>query len=179
MKMMKFSYTELKKQATDEPYYFDDSLDVSSLAKSENNDIKQIDPVSVKGFVTFDKNELLFSFTISGEMILPCARTLVDVPYSFSIEATEVFTTQTQAEQSSDDMEIHQITEDIFDLSPYIKENIILNMPYRVFSDEKVLDKGSGWDFYQEDAYEEKENDTIDPRLAKLQQLLDQNDEKK
>ena len=52
-------------------------------------------------------------------------------------------------------------------------ENIILSMPYRVFSEEKAIEDGEGWSFFIEDDYEETQQDTIDPRLAKLQSLLD------
>ena len=176
---MKFSITEIRNRAVIEPFTFDETVDVSELASSNNNDIRQIDPVQVKGMCTVDKDELIFSFTIEGKMILPCARSLVDVPYSFSIDATEVFTTSPQLDREDEENDVHQLLEETLDLKPYIKENIVLETPYRVFSNEKALDKGEGWSFYMEDEHQEEKRHKIDPRLEKLQQLLKNSDQEK
>lgn len=169
---MKFSITEIRNKAFEGPFIFDQTVDVSGLAASKKNDIKQIDPVQVKGMCTVDKDELIFSFSIIGNMILPCARTLVDVPYSFHIDVTEVFTTSSQIDEEDEENGVHQIFGETLDLKPYIKENIILETPYRVFSNEKALEKGEGWTFYLEDEHQELKQDKVDPRLEKLQRLL-------
>lgn len=173
---MKFSITNLRNETYVGAVSFDELVDVSDL-KLLNNDIRDINPVRVKGICTMDKEELVFSFSINGEMTLPCARTLVDVLYPFDIRATEIFTTALEVEEEDEEDGVHQILEETLDLTPYIKENIVLAMPYRVFSDEKAIEGGEGWSFSMEDDYEKKKQETIDPRLAKLQRLLD-NDEK-
>ncbi len=169
---MKFSIMELQKETFDGAVSFDESVDVSEL-ETLNNDIREIGSVRVKGICTMDKDEFVFSFTIKGEMILPCARTLVDVQYPFDIRATEIFSTSLHIAEEDEEDGVHQILEDTLDLTPYIMENIILSMPYRVFSNEKAIEDGEGWSFFIEDDYEEKQQETIDPRLAKLQSLLD------
>lgn len=173
---MKFSITNLRNETYVGAVSFDELVDVSDL-KLLNNDIRDINTVRVKGICTMDKEELVFSFSINGEMTLPCARTLVDVLYPFDIRATEIFTTALEVEEEDEEDGVHQILEETLDLTPYIKENIVLAMPYRVFSDEKAIEGGEGWSFSMEDDYEKKKQETIDPRLAKLQRLLD-NDEK-
>ena len=173
---MKFSITNLRNETYVGTVSFDEFVDVSEL-KLFNNDIKKIDRVQVKGICTMDKDELVFSFSIEGEMILPCARTLVDVPYAFNIKATEIFTTSSTITEEDEEDGVHQILEETLDLTPYIKENIILATPYRVFSDEKALDGGEGWSFSLEEDYEKEKEETIDPRLAKLQRLLDNDKE--
>jgi uncharacterized protein len=110
-------------------------------------------------------------------MILPCARTLADVPYEFHIDATELFTLSPYA-SADDESEIHPVDGELLDLKPYIEENILLDVPFRVFSDdEEVLDnavkQGEGWQVASEDAQQDK----IDPRLEKLQALLKKDDE--
>lgn len=173
---MKFSITNLRNEAYIGAVSFDEIVDVSEL-ESLNNDIRKIDPVQVKGICTLDKDELVFSFSIEGEMILPCARTLVDVPYIFNIKATEIFTTSLELDEEDEEDGVHQILDETLDLTPYIKENIILATPFRVFSDEKALEGGEGWSFSLEEDYEKKKEETIDPRLAKLQRLLDNDEE--
>ncbi|RLL45224.1 hypothetical protein D8M04_10215 [Oceanobacillus piezotolerans] len=167
---MKFTLGQIRKHANNEPYTFDDYVDVSEL-KTMNNDIRDIKPVQVSGHCTFRGNQIVFSFQIKGEMILPCARTLVDVPYPFQIKANEVFTTSSYFDEEEED-EIHPIDGEVIDLTPYIKENILLEKPYRVFSEEakeQGPEDGEGWKFLSE----EEEKSKVDPRLQKLESLLD------
>jgi|SRR5690625_736023 len=170
--MMKISTIEIRNNVHHGPFTFDQLVNVSEL-ESLNNDIKQIDPVRVKGMCTVDKDELIFTFTIEGKMILPCARTLVDVPYPFSFQATEIFSTSPGLDEEDKEDGVHLLTEELLDLTPYIMENIVLQTPYLVFSDEKTLEEGEGWAFLEEEDHEKGKQNKIDPRLAKLKKLLD------
>src|SRR5690625_2855864 len=167
---MKFLTSKIRQEALDSPYFFEGTVDVSTL-ESLNNDIRKIDPVQIDGFCTVDQDEFIFSYTIHGKMILPCARTLVDVPYPFTIEATEVFTTKPTLTEEEEEEEVHQIQDETIDLTPYIMQSIVLETPYRVFADDAVIESGDGWDFYEEDEHRKQEEEKIDPRLAKLQVL--------
>lgn len=170
--MMKFSITTLQNETSFGAMTFDEPVNVSEL-ETLNNDIRKISTVQVKGICTMDKDEFIFSFSIQGDMILPCARTLVDVDYPIDIQATEIFSTSLHLDKEDEEDGVHQITGETIDLTPYIKENIILSMPYRVFSNEKALEGGDGWSLSTEDEFNEKKAETIDPRLAKLQNFLD------
>lgn len=173
MRLLKFSIQEIKSSAYEGPISFQQTMDASELAQIPSIDIRKIDDVLVEGIITVEKNEIVFSFTISGNMVLPCARTLVDVHYPFRFRATEIFTNVLS--EAEEDEEIHYVAEDEINLRPYIYENIILQMPYRVFSDEEMTDEGEGWSFFTEDEILEKKENQIDPRLEKLQQFLDKN----
>lgn len=171
---MKFSVKKIQADVHHGPISFEQYVDVSELLELRNSDIRHIDQVQVYGMCVVENNEIVFDYTIAGEMILPCARTLVDVTYPFRFRATEIFTTK-QAEANEEE-EIHFVAEDVIDLKPYILETIVLQMPYRVFAKDAKVDDGEGWSFYTEDTFAEKEKKKIDPRLAKLQQLLDDED---
>lgn len=168
---MRFSVKKIEADVNHGPISFEQPVDVSELVDLPNNDIRRIDPLQVHGICVVENDEIIFSFTIEGEMILPCARTLVDVSYPFKFRSTEIFTTK--FEKADEEEEIHFVAEDVIDLKPYIIETILLQMPYRVFSDEKVTEDGEGWAFHTEDSFSKEEAERIDPRLAKLQQLLD------
>ena len=166
---MKFTVAEIRKSSYNEPFEKEDNVDVSELG-TMNNDIRRIDSAHVHVLFTVDEEEIIASLKIDGEMILPCARTLVDVPYSYQIETNEVFST---SQYQSDEDEVHPIDGDVLDLKPYILENILLEVPFRVFSKEKNPEgaaptEGEGWAFVQEEIKEK----TIDPRLKKLESLL-------
>ncbi|WP_390895521.1 YceD family protein, partial [Bacillus tropicus] len=69
---------------------FDETVELNELTKL-NSDIRRISPVRVKGRAEIESKQVSFDFTISGEMVLPCSRTLVDVPYPFTIATKELF----------------------------------------------------------------------------------------
>ncbi|MFD1849160.1 YceD family protein [Oceanobacillus bengalensis] len=172
---MKFTLGQIRKNANNEPYKFDDLVDVSELEKM-NNDIREIDSVRVSGDCTLRGNQIIFSFSIKGVMILPCARTLVDVPYPFVIKATEIFSTSSYFGEEDEQNEIHPVSGDVIDITPYILENILLEKPYRVFSEDVKSDgieNGEGWEFLSES----DKKSTVDPRLQKLESLLNKKTE--
>ncbi|MFD2638167.1 YceD family protein [Piscibacillus salipiscarius] len=175
---MKFSLQKIKREA---PYDFEDTVNVDELERMEN-DIRNITDVNVKGDVSVRSETYTFRYTIKGTMTLPCARTLVDVPYEFSVQAIDQFTTSEY--QAQNDEDIHFIDQEVLDLMPYIKENILLEVPLRVYSDEATMDnivsEGSGWDLLQEDEHldlkakhEEEEQEKVDPRLSSLKKFFD------
>ncbi|KGP72445.1 YceD family protein [Pontibacillus yanchengensis] len=171
---MKFPLQKLKAATDAEPLRFENDVDISELEQM-NNDIRSIPPVHVKGSAVTRGEEITFTFTVAGSMTLPCARTLTDVEYPFSFEVSEVFSLSRYHQEGEE--EIHEIDGEILDLTPYIKENVILEVPLQVFADEKVLDnapeEGQGWQLVTEQKQEEK----VDPRLAKLQNLLNEENE--
>ena len=174
---MKFILNQIKKNTYNEPFIFDKEVDVSEL-ESMDNDIREINPVRVQGVCTIEGDQIIFSLTISGEMVLPCARTLVDVPYSFNVSETEIFSSSPYYGQEEIENEIYPIQGEVIDLTPCIQENISLAIPFRVFSDDDeakkhALLKGEGWEFTLESEKSEIQEKTIDPRLQKLRSLLD------
>ncbi|GIO22313.1 DUF177 domain-containing protein [Oceanobacillus sp. J11TS1] len=176
---MKLTINQIRKGSVDEPYFFDSQVDVTEL-ETMKNDIRKITPVHVTGQVIIHGDEFYVNFHIKGEMTLPCARTLVDVPYPFEIDASEVFSTSTYYGKEEEEQEIHPIQGEVLDLTPYIKENILLEIPFRVFadnadSDEAAPSSGKGWEFVSET----KEEKSIDPRLQKLESLLKNNQKEK
>lgn len=176
---MKLTLAQIRKSANNEPFTFDEKVDVSEL-ETMNNDIREIEPVRVHGKCLVQGEEIIVSFTISGEMTLPCARTLVDVAYPFEIKADEVFSTSSFYGKEEEENEIHPVNGEVLDLSPYIKENILLEIPFRVFSKDArdhaaAPVKGKGWEFISEDTKEK----TIDPRFKKLESWMKENKKEK
>ncbi|WP_066192842.1 MULTISPECIES: YceD family protein [Gracilibacillus] len=155
-------------QSQEVPYEFHEKVDVSNLIEG-NNDIRAIEPVIVKGKAWMDGDDITCVYTVTGTMILPCARTLVDVPYDFHIDTAEQFTTSSYHTEEN----VFYVSGEVLDLTPFIEENIILEVPMRVFADKEQLEantvtEGHGWTLFTE----EEQSDTVDPRLEKLQSLL-------
>jgi len=172
----------LQKIRNNSPYPFSNKVDVRELIDM-NNDIRDISDVNVKGEAIVRGHTFTFRYEIVGEMILPCARTLVDVPYSFHIQAVNRFSTEEYV--AANDEDIEHIDRETLDLLPLIKENILLEVPIRVFSEEAKNEDfskdGDGWNLYLEDEHEEikeeEKKEKVDPRLASLKQFLKDKDE--
>lgn len=175
---MKWTIPQLKKQRD---FQFDEVIDLSEI-KQQDEQIREISPVHVSGYLVISGDTFTFPLRIKGVMTLPCSRTLQDVEFPFDIEAKEIFRLDyddelfsSQDEESDDD--IHLIKGDVIDLKPYIKERIILEIPLQIFSetaDEEMLRSGKDWEYVTE----VNKSNQIDPRLAKLSQFFNKNDEK-
>lgn len=168
---MKFPIQKVK-QAGEKPFYFEGEVDISSLEEAKN-DIRKIAPVTVNGQAEMKGDELKVSMTLDGDMILPCARTLVDVPFVFHIQADEYFNLSPYYEME-DESEVHPLPGEVLDLTPYIKENVLLEVPFRVFAEnpeDAPPQEGDGWEVVEEKPQSEEK---VDPRLAKLESFLDE-----
>src|SRR5699024_592316 len=153
-------------------YPFEGEVNVNEL-ETMKNDIRKIDPVHVQGNYSIQNDEIIFSFTICGKMILPCARTLVDVTYPFEIQTYEVFSISPYYGKGEEDNDIHHVERERNHLKLFIMENLALNIPFGVFTDNEVAYKqatlkGQGWQFI----YLHQNQKSIDPRLQNLQSLL-------
>ncbi|WLR52231.1 DUF177 domain-containing protein [Bacillus tianshenii] len=166
---MEWQVSELRNRR--DGFEIDETIDVSEL-KDMNKEIRQISPVHVTGNAHFSGSKITFDLTFDGEMILPCARSLADVKYPFEIDAREIFSLNGES-YTDEDLEIHGIDGEVLDLKPYIRENILLEIPMQVFSDNpetegKAPQSGQGWEVVTE----EEQKERIDPRLEKLQQFF-------
>lgn len=131
----------------------------------KNTDMLNLQDVHVVG--TIHSNTLggyQISLTISGEMILPCAVTLKPVVYPFSIDVDgDAHALQQEIDKNYEKME------NSIDILPIIWENILMEIPMKVVSDEaKDLKlEGDGWKLITEQTKGE-----VNPELQKLEDLF-------
>lgn len=118
----------------------------------------------VKGNITMDSlTELILDLELTGTMVLPCARTLEPVDYSFQVNISgnlaKIYEEIGQKDKKVDNA---------IDILPIIWENILMEIPIRVVSDKakEVTVSGDGWRLITDDEEE------INPELAKLKDLL-------
>lgn len=158
---MNFDITRLNNNI-DKSIFVDE---VYSFSKDEllGTDLLKLDDVKIEGEIF--KNSLgniELGLDVSGIMVLPCAITLKPVDYPFSTEINgEIEELMADFEENSTKLK------NTIDILPIIWENILLEIPMRVISDE-AKDKdfnlsGDGWEFVSDD------NKTNNP----LKSLLD------
>lgn len=125
--------------------------DTITLDKSlyENTDIRKLSPIDVSAYITrVTDSSYNMDLELKGTMVLPCAITLKDVIYPFDIK--------TEIKLSNDDEideEYVKINQNSIDIISIIWQNIVLEIPLRVLS-EDIDDSpisGDGWKLIRED----------------------------
>lgn len=79
---------------------------------------------------------MTFDLHVEGTLVLPCARTLVDVHYPVDLKSTETFLLEPSDYEGAEDEEVHVAENEVIDLIPVMKELILLDIPMQVFSEE-------------------------------------------
>lgn len=128
----------------------------------------------ITGRADIDSSKVSFHLKIRGHLVLPCSRTLVDVNYPIDVETTETFLLKGLDYET--DEEVHQVKGDVIDLKPVLQEILLLEVPIQVFCDEGSSEEGAPQSGKDWEVIHEQKKDKIDPRLAGLAKLFDQND---
>jgi len=132
----------------------------------KDTELLELKEVHAVGEITLDAlDEFELSLDVTGTMVLPCAVTLKPVAYPFVMKI-EGNLEQIVAEIDENVKKI----ENTIDLLPIIWENILMEIPMRVVSEdaENVQREGEGWKLVTDEEMEHEEN----PALAKLKDLL-------
>ena len=113
-------------------------------------DLLKLNDVKINGEIF--KNSLgniELSLDVEGVMVLPCAITLKPVNYPFSIEISgEIEELMENFEENSTNFQ------NSIDILPIIWENILMEIPMRVVSEEadsNIKLEGNGWKFVTEE----------------------------
>lgn len=172
--MLKWSMIQLQK-FRNKGLNIDETVNLESL-KERDPEIRSVSPIQVRGRADIDSKKVTFHLNITGELILPSSRTLEDVHFPINIQSTETFLYEVPEYDDHDD-DLHQIDGEMIDVTPIIEELILLEIPMQVFSEENEevpndLSSGKDWAFVQEEDL--KKDKGLDPRLAELAKLLNQ-----
>ena len=159
---MEFDLTRLKNNIEeyiniDRSYSFSDEY----LSKTE---IIELNDLKIKGYITKDSlDSLLIDLKISGVMVLTCSLTLKPVNYPFETNISG------NLEELLEEVEENsKKTQNTLDILPIIWENILMEIPMKVTSEDAhdIKLSGDGWKFVTEDS------DIVNPELEKLKDLL-------
>ena len=137
-----------------------------TIDELSGTDLLKLNDVKINGEIF--KNSLgniELSLDVEGVMVLPCAITLKPVNYPFNIEISgEIEELMENFEENSTNFQ------NSIDILPIIWENILMEIPMRVVSDEAensdMTMEGEGWKFVTE------EEEKVSP-LSELMDMLD------
>lgn len=182
---MKWTLQELKK-FQNRTLEFDEILDLEESLKERDKEIIAVAPIRVKGTLEVLSGAFLVSMEIATVLTLPSTRSLQPVEVPMSVVVEEIYQTADQKENQALSPEfaedVIELAGNQVDLIPAVEDHLLLSLPLQVLSEEeksaKELPKGDSWQILTEEDYEkqklEEKQSTIDPRLAKLSVLLDE-----
>ena len=131
------------------------------LEKSGIIDIKDL---KIEGILSKNnQDEYILNVQLKGTLVLPCAVSLKPVDYQINTKIEgNVY------EMLEETLENYKKNEKTIDILPIIWENVLMEIPIRVVSDdlEGIKTKGNGWELVT------GEKEEINPELAKLKDLL-------
>lgn len=161
---LKFDLTELLSGEIDQI----DISDKISFEKESLNDAGMLDlsEIEVTGMIRNEGTPVLY-LKLIGDMTVPCSITLKPVKHPFEIEVEDQLSFDKKDEYLT-------IVKNTIDILPIIWQNIVLEIPLKVVSDDCKVENmsGDGWEFVTDD-----NSNTIDPRLEKLTELLKERSE--
>ena len=107
---------------------------------------------------------LAVNLTVTGIMVIPDSVTTEPVDYPFTSKIEEEYDINDE-----NFLEYYQKEQNILDIMKILWENIVLEVPMRFTTTEDAHLSGDGWSLGED----KNKEDNIDPRLAKLSELLD------
>lgn len=161
---MNIDLTKLFNRELDE-IIIDESIKIPEDYYKDNDDIKDVSLVKVFGNITDNQEYFSVNLNIKCELTLVCSVSLKDVKYNIDINIEEII-----GENDNNLEEFDKIINNSIDLLPIIWQNILVEVPMRVVSEDVQEENiyGNGWKFITK----EEESKEIDPRLSKLKDFL-------
>lgn len=184
---MKWSLTELRKNHRNDPLMFDETLNLKAdLMERYGNEVLDIGPVHAKGLASVvGGGDVVIVAQVTADLTVPSSRSLAPVDFPVNFKMTEFYVSDPTAVQRFEKTDVVMVvTDDQIDLDKAVGDNIILQIPMHILSNAEqqgeAMPTGQDWEVVSEENLEavEKENQPVDPRLAKLKDFFpDQDDQ--
>ncbi len=183
---MKMYFRELQKYPESAPFKFEETLDIKQeLLDRYADQVIDADKFTITGTAFADQGDVIIDYHVTGKLIVPSSRSLVpvDLPMDFDVEEFYVPSKAAEARYPKDSIVFVLDEEAEVDLTGSVIDNVILNIPMQVLSESEIktqdMPSGDGWEVMTADDFDKNkaELETVDPRLAKLKDLFDENDQ--
>lgn len=181
--MLKWSISELVKYR-DQPLHFTTTLDLKKELMARDPEILDMTPLTVDGYISYDKGDLLVSVTLGGKMVIPSTRSLTPVDWPLDFTFTEIYLLNPADKDKYDDGQLLiDLDGSELDLHPAIADHVLLSIPMQVLTPEEeageAMPEGDDWSVVGEADYEagKAEQQTANPAFAKLKQLFPEDDD--
>lgn len=141
----------------------------------ENRDVRDFSTVQFSGEAIHAAGLVVVTGVCQYQAKFMCGRCLTEFQESYDVPIEERFVRDKDGSaKEEDEDEIHRIDEASFELTPYCKEEIFLALPYIPICKPDCLGLCSDCGCNRNQQSCNCTNDHIDPRLADLAKLLNQ-----
>ncbi|WP_288761449.1 DUF177 domain-containing protein [uncultured Lacticaseibacillus sp.] len=171
-------------QYRDEPFAFEEEVDLKKDLQARNKDILDLQPVRVEGYVFYSRGDFAVNVTINTAVTLPSTRSLTPVLVPLQFTYDEVYLTDpAHADQYEEDELLLPLNTDHLDLLPGVADNILLAIPTRVLTEEEQqatsLPSGYGWGLITDEQYRAQQDAEKERRnpFAGLADMFDDDDD--
>ncbi|WP_125761000.1 YceD family protein [Companilactobacillus hulinensis] len=171
----------------DKPFDFNEELDLKKELMERSEDIIDVGIAKVDGQLFNDNGLVISDIKVETMVTMPSTRSLepVELPLKFRInEAYNIDDIDT--EELDENTIIIPIDDEhpTIDVYESVLDNILLNIPSRVLTEEEASGKnmpaGKNWEVISEEDYnkQKEEDKQVNPEFAKLKNLFKDNKEK-
>ncbi|HJE44707.1 YceD family protein [Levilactobacillus namurensis] len=183
---MKWSLTELRKNHRNDPLQFEETLDLKAdLMDRYGEEVLDLSPVKVQGMVSVVNGDVAVDARVKADLTVPSSRSLTPVDLPVDFRMTEYYVSDAAATQRFEKTDVVMVVpDDLIDFDKAVGDNIILQIPMHILSDAEqqgaAMPEGQDWQVVSEADLDkvEAENQSVDPRLAKLKDFFPDQDDK-
>ncbi len=169
---MKWTRSELEQYSS--LVEFEEDVTIDDDAFQKNSRINRVCDVHVEGsgYLNEEEDSFFLSMDIDGVMIVPDAITGKEIEYPFDTHTEEVYSFVDRDEDG-----VRLVDNDIVDTYQAVVDAIFMEVPMQVtHASKEDYPQGDGWRIVTEEEYQKGQEDKRDPRLAKLKELLKDDD---
>lgn len=159
-------------QTTEGIYPFHGKVCLNDLAEEEPNIVK-LEPIQVEGeasIITPHLYQVAAKQKCIGKLL--CSRCLVTFPTALESTWMEKFTDKKELAVDSEEETIHLITDGKIELNQYVREQLVIHLPYAPLCKPDCAGLCPECGVNKNEQVCSCNSQRIDPRLAKLQDLL-------
>lgn len=182
VKEMKWTLKEIQEHRG-EPLHFTEIVNREESLMKRDREILAVSDIKATGFLLYENRSVLANFQIDYTITLPSSRSLEPVEVSMSVPIFETYVEDEESYETSEELNdiVIPIENNEVNLIPAIEDMILLNIPVQIFTEEELssseLPQGADWSVVSEDDYQQKrakqKEEQVDPRLAELKALLE------
>ncbi len=179
---MKWNVSQVR-EYRGEPMPIEQTANREEALMERNQELLAVSDIKATGFLIYDNRAILASFNIDYTITLPSSRSLEPVVVACHVPINETYVTDEEilANPEYADEAIFLIENNEVDLTSAIDDAILLNIPSQVLTEEEEnsddMPEGSGWTVISQENYQQKreieKEESVDPRLASLKALLE------
>lgn len=169
-------FTLLELQKKPDGITFEEILDIKNLLLKRDPSILDIQDVVAKGRVRYEAGLYVLNYHLSYQITLPSSRSMEAVDLPQALDVNELFIKEEDLmthQELADDELVLILDKDSIDLRESVLDNILLNIPLRVLSNDELqaeeLPTGENWSLLTEEQYQSmrsKEKEAQNPFQA-------------